>query len=109
MNEHGVWDELLGDFHLSSACSNSTYALKITYIRYLESYERIHFRPPDRPDRQYEESEESASARKRKAKPADLVPSKYHDRLHILTEASRKRLNLPPMPTVANVVEKLDT
>ncbi|ELU12446.1 hypothetical protein CAPTEDRAFT_108950, partial [Capitella teleta] len=74
---------------------------------YLEVYERIHFRPPDRPP-QYDESEDSSSSRKRKAKPADLVPSSYHDRLHVLSEASRKRLNLPPLPTVVNVVEKLE-
>ena len=49
-------------------------------------YERVNFHPPDLVRPQYDEDiDDSSSSRKRKARPADLVPSSYHPHIHHLS------------------------
>jgi len=43
INRNDEWEELLNSFGIEEATANGSLALKQTYLRYLDPYEKVHF------------------------------------------------------------------
>ena len=43
VNKNDDWNDLLSSFGINEATANGSLALKQTYLRYLETYEKVHF------------------------------------------------------------------
>ena len=44
VNRNDDWDDLLTSFGVDEATANGSLVLKQTYLRYLDPYEKVHFR-----------------------------------------------------------------
>ena len=83
INRNDEWDDLLTSFGIDEATANGSLALKQTYLRYLDPYEKVHFlgEEEDRDD-DWVDEEDSRIKRQRAAKIQGTVPSTYNYNQH---------------------------
>ena len=51
INRNDEWEDLLNSFGIEEATANGSLALKQTYLRYLDPYEKVHFLGEEEDDR----------------------------------------------------------
>ena len=73
-------------FGIEEATANGSLALKHTYLRYLDPYEKVHFhREEEETNDDWADAEDSRLSRHKKAKVESTVPSNYNYRyVHLL-------------------------
>ena len=81
INRNDDWDDLLTSFGIEEATANGSLALKHTYLRYLDPYEKVHFhREEEETNDDWADAEDSRLSRHKKAKVESTVPSNYNYR-----------------------------
>ena len=75
-------------FGIEEATANGSLALKHTYLRYLDPYEKVHFhREEEETNDDWADAEDSRLSRHKKAKVESTVPSNYNYRyVHLLIQ-----------------------
>ena len=86
VNRKSAWEELLETFEIPDSTVNGAILLKQTYLRYLDTYEKIHFLSEDGDDADdddwYKDAEESRSRRQRAQKVQNSIPLSYNVHQH---------------------------
>uniref|UniRef100_A0A2R5LNL9 Putative transcriptional regulator n=1 Tax=Ornithodoros turicata TaxID=34597 RepID=A0A2R5LNL9_9ACAR len=105
VNDHFKWDYVLEKLKFPKACANGSLALRQIYVRYLSSFEKLHYLGED-PD---EDVDPTAEARSRKPNASLLcqVPLSYNKAQHELTEAQRASANMAPLAPPPSEYSKL--
>ena len=95
INRNDEWDDLLTSFGIEEATANGSLALKQTYLRYLDPYEKVHFlREEEDPNDDWADAEDSRLSRHRKAKVEGTVPSVYNYSQHNINPKDRATYGL---------------
>ena len=95
MNRNDDWDDLLSSFGIDESTANGSLALKQTYLRYLDPYEKVHFLGEDEDrDDDWVDAEDSRISRQKAAKIQGTVPSTYNHAQHSILEVDRPNLGL---------------
>ena len=86
VNRNSAWDELLETFEIPDSTVNGAILLKQTYLRYLDTYEKIHYLGEDGDDGDdddcYKDAEDSRSRRQRSQKVQNTIPLSYNINQH---------------------------
>ena len=86
VNRKSAWDELLESFEIPDSTVNGAILLKQTYLRYLDTYEKIHYLGEDGDDADdddwYKDAEDSRSRRQKSQKVQNSVPLSYNLNQH---------------------------
>merc|ERR1712223_497654 len=89
-------DDLLTSFGIEEATANGSLALKHTYLRYLDPYEKVHFhREEEETNDDWADAEDSRLSRHKKAKVESTVPSNYNYSQHNIQNKDRATYGLP--------------
>ncbi|XP_056631013.1 AT-rich interactive domain-containing protein 2 isoform X1 [Diorhabda sublineata] len=92
VNSKNTWSEILPLLKLPSSCVNGCVAIKQTYLRYLDRWEKVHFLHEDA-DRASDDDEESRHKRW-SARSLHSVPCSYNYSQHNVTEINREHNHL---------------
>ena len=86
VNRNSAWDELLETFDIPESTVNGAVLLKQTYLRYLDTYEKIHYLGEDKDDADdddwYKDAEDSRSRRQKSQKVQNSIPLSYNLNQH---------------------------
>jgi len=95
INRNDEWDELLTSFGIEEFTANGSLALKQTYLRYLDPYEKVHFLHEEEDDNNdWADAEDSRLRNQRAAKIQGSVPSTYNYNQHNVARADREAFGL---------------
>ena len=85
----------MSSFGIDEATANGSLALKQSYLRYLEPYEKVHFLGEEEDDHNdYYDAEDSRVRNHRAAKILGTVPSTYNYNQHNIPEHNREQYGL---------------
>merc|ERR1712223_894449 len=88
-------DDLLTSFGIEEATANGSLALKHTYLRYLDPYEKVHLhREEEETNDDWADAEDSRLSRHKKAKVESTVPSNYNYSQHNIQNKDRATYGL---------------
>lgn len=90
VNDYFRWEEIQELFHIPQACTNAAQALKQIYIRYLDTYEKVHFHGEDANQQELEDAE-TATIHRRSRTPVRL---NYNYRQHEVPDQMRSSLGM---------------
>lgn len=95
VNRNDEWEDLLLSFGIEEATANGSLALKQTYLRYLDPYEKVHFlgEEEDHND-DWVDEEDSRLRRQRAAKIQGTVPVTYNYQQHNIQVQDRANYGL---------------
>jgi len=96
VNNKNGWDDLLESFEVPASTANGSLALKQTYLRYLDSYEKYYFLgEEEEPEGDgYFDEEDSRLRRQRAQKIVQAVPTTYNEGQHRVQEDQRSQYGL---------------
>lgn len=105
VNDQLKWERVLEKLKFPRACANGSLALRQIYVRYLSTFEKVHYLGED-PD---EDGDPTSEARARKPNASLLcqVPMAYNRVQHELTEAQRAGANMAPLAPPPSEYSKL--
>ena len=97
LNSRSGWEDLVTLFGISDSTANGALSLKQIYLRYLDSYEKVHFlgEEEEGEDSWYNDEEESRARRQRAQRVTTTVPLSYNHQQHNVADSNREYLNLP--------------
>ncbi len=95
INRNDDWDDLLTSFGIEEATANGSLALKQTYLRFLDPYEKVHFLGEEEDhENDWVDEEDSRMRRQRAAKIQATVPSTYNYNQHNIAPNDRANYGL---------------
>jgi len=96
VNNKNGWDDLLESFDLPASTCNGSLALKQTYLRYLDTYEKYYFLGEEEEDESnpYFDEEDSRARRERQRRIVQNVPTTYNESQHRVTDNLRSHYGL---------------
>lgn len=85
VNLRDEWEEVLADMQIQENCVNIIIAIKQTYIRYLDRYEKVYFlgESIDRADDEDDESEKHV--KRLSSRTLHSIPQTYNHHQHYLS------------------------
>jgi len=93
VNRRSAWDELLETFEILDSTVNGAILLKQTYLRYLDTYEKIHYLGDDNDDGDdddwYKDAEDSRSRKQKSQKVQNSIPLSYNTNQHTVSDEVR--------------------
>ncbi|TRY73680.1 hypothetical protein TCAL_10161 [Tigriopus californicus] len=105
VNSRVGWEEIVTLFELPESTANAALALKHTYLRFLDAYEKLHFlgEEEDGDDHWYNDEEDSRTRRQKVQKITSSVPLSYNHQQHQVPDDHREMYSLS-----TNVYRKTD-
>ncbi|XP_060100932.1 AT-rich interactive domain-containing protein 2 isoform X1 [Heteronotia binoei] len=86
VSEKNQWGEIVEEFNFPRSCSNSAFALKQYYLRYLEKYEKVHHFGED--------DDEVQPGNPKPQLPIGAIPSSYNYQQHSVSDFLRQSYGL---------------